>query len=201
MKQGLTTRDKSSKYIVKFITIILLFLASLSIVGGAFFFRKFHSSASETETITKTSRYGEIRHQLWSNQTLVKHFPTEIPPNALDVRIAYSPAHLQGGRFFQLRLKQPPYKIQKLLSQYRNIAKYKYQGGDTNTHSNQTHGVPTTFFYTSDSQQESFPSTYEILILDAHNKGSHNFKWNHGDSYGVAIDSSASEIVYWVEQW
>ncbi len=60
--------------------------------------------------------------------------------------------------------------------------------------------MPTTFFYTSDAQ-DSFPTTYEILVLDAENKGTPGFKWNHGDSYGVAIDSSASEIVYWAEAW
>jgi hypothetical protein len=61
--------------------------------------------------------------------------------------------------------------------------------------------VPTTFFYTSDSSTESFPATYEILVLNADDKGRPGFKWNHGDSYGVAINSSASEIIYWSEKW
>ncbi|MDP5339483.1 MAG: hypothetical protein NWQ28_13010, partial [Nodularia sp. (in: cyanobacteria)] len=103
--------------------------------------------------------------------------------------------------FFQVRLKQSPEKIQQLLLQYKNIAKYQYQGGSTNHHVNLPNGVPTTFFYTSDASIESFPATYEILVLDAKHKGTPSFKWNHGDSYGVAIDSSASEIVYWTEKW
>lgn len=57
------------------------------------------------------------------------------------------------------------------------------------------------FFYTGDASEDSFPSSYEILVLDAEDKGTPGFKWNHGNSYGVAIDSSASEIVYWAEQW
>jgi hypothetical protein len=108
---------------------------------------------------------------------------------------------LQGGSFFQVRLKQPQEKIKNLLSQYRHIAIHKYHGGNTNEHSNQTSGVPTTFFYTSDSGEESFPTSYEILVLGANNRGTNDFKWNHGDSYGVAIDSSTSEIVYWAEAW
>ncbi|MFN6571857.1 hypothetical protein [Dendronalium sp. ChiSLP03b] len=186
---------------VKIAMIVLLSLGSLGIVGGSFFLRKAFSSTSQSEIITDTSRYREIRNQLWSDGSEVKHFPHEIPVSNKGVRIAYSPGFLQGGSYFQVRLKQSPDKIQKLLSQYRNIAQRKYRGGDTNDHANLPNGVPTTFFYTSDYSGESFPATYEILVLNAQDKGSPGFKWNHGDSYGVAIDSSASEIVYWAEKW
>ncbi|MBD2525754.1 hypothetical protein [Nostoc sp. FACHB-133] len=179
----------------------LLALASLCIVGGSFFIRTAFSSTSEPKIITDTSRYKEIRNQLWSDNDRVKHFPNQIPTDAKDVHIAYSPEFLQGNTFFQIRLKQPPNKIEKLLSQYRNSAKYKYRGGNTNDHINQLNGVPTTFFYTSDSSTESFPATYEILVLNADDKGRPGFKWNHGDSYGVAINTSASEIIYWSEKW
>ncbi|MEH1920982.1 hypothetical protein [Nostoc sp.] len=179
----------------------LLALASLSIVGGSFFMRTTFSSTSEPKVITDASRYREIRNQLWSDNDQVKHFPNEIPADAKNVRIAYSPEILQGSSFFQIRLKEPPNKIEKLLSQYRSSAKHKYRGGNTNDHINQPNGVPTTFFYTSDSPTESFPPTYEILVLNTDDKGRPGFKWNHGDSYGVAINSSASEIIYWSEKW
>jgi hypothetical protein len=188
-------------HLVKVSMIVLLSLGSLGIVGGSFFLRKSFSDASEPGVITDTRRYGEIRHQLWSNSDRLKYFPNEIPPDATGVRIAYSPGFLQGSTFFQIRLKQPPEKIEKLLSQYRNHAKQKYRGGNTNEHINQPNGVPTTFFYTSDSPTETFPDTYEILVLDTTDKGRPGFKWNHGDSYGVAINSSKSEIIYWAEQW
>jgi len=179
----------------------LLALASLCIVGGSFFIRTTFRSTSEPRIITDTSRYKEIRNQLWSNNNQVKHFPNEIPVDAKGVRIAYSPGFLQGGSFFQIKLKQPPKKIEKLLSQYKNSAKHKYIGGNTNDHIKQPNGVPTTFFYTNDPPGESFPATYEILVLDAADKGRPGFKWNHGNSYGVAINSSASEIIYWAEKW
>jgi hypothetical protein len=108
---------------------------------------------------------------------------------------------LPGSSFFQIRLKEPQNKIEKLLSQYRSSAKHKYWGGNTNDHMNQPNGVPTTFFYTSDFHTESFPASYEILVLNADDKGRLGFKWNHGDSYGVAINTSASEIIYWSEKW
>ncbi|WP_341525281.1 hypothetical protein WKK05_22095 [Nostoc sp. UHCC 0302] len=188
-------------HFVKVAMIFLFSLGSLGIIGGSFFLRKAFSSTSESEIITDTSRYQEIRNQLWGNNDDIKYFPHEIPADAKNVHIAYSPGLLQGGSYFQARLKEPPEKIQKLLTQYRNIAKHKYIGGDTNDHINLPNGVPTTFFYTSDSAVESFPATYEILVLNAQDRGSAGFKWNHGDSYGVAIDKSASEIIYWGEKW
>jgi hypothetical protein len=180
--------------------ILLFSLGSLGIVGGSFFLRKAFSSSAESEIVTDTSRYSEIRQKLVSDKYQVKHFPKGIPADAKDVRIAYSPGFSQGGSFFQIRLKQSPEKIKQLLSQYKSVAKHEYKGGNTNDHANLPNGVPTTFFYTSDAE-ESFPPSYEVLVLNAQDRGSPGFKWNHGDSYGVAIDSSASEIVYWAEQW
>ncbi|MDZ7961519.1 MAG: hypothetical protein RMY34_27180 [Aulosira sp. DedQUE10] len=181
--------------------IVLFSLGSLGVVGGSFFLRKAFSSSGEPEIVTDTSRYSELRKHLISTDYQVKHFPTQIPADAKDVHIAYSPGNLQEGSFFQVRLKQSPEQIKKLLSQYKPVAKHEYRGGNTNDHTSLPNGVPTTFFYTSDASEESFPPSYEILVLDVKDKGTPGFKWNHGDSYGVAIDSSASEIVYWSEQW
>jgi hypothetical protein len=188
-------------YLVKIPTIILFSLGSIGIVSGSFLLKKYVASKGENQIITDTSRYREIRTQLWSNIDEVKHFPTEIPVDAKGVHLAYSPRLMPESSFFQIRMKQSPEKIQKLLTQYKNISQHQYRGGDTNDHTNQPNGVPTTFFYTSNSDAESFPATYEILVLNAKNRGTPGFKWNHGDSYGVAIDSSASEIVYWAEKW
>ncbi len=188
-------------HLVQIAMIVLFSIGSLGVIGGSFFLRKAFSSNSESELITDTSRYREVRNQLWFGNNQVRHFPNEIPADAKGVRIAYSPGFLQGGSYFQVRLKQSPEKIQKLLSQYRSIAKHEYIGGNTNDHINLPNGVPTTFFYTSESSAESFPTTYQILVLEANDRGRPGFKWNHGDSYGVAINSSASEIVYWTEQW
>ena len=188
-------------HLVKIATIIFFTLGSISIVVGSFWLRKTSSNIGQTEIITDTSRYGEIRNYLWSNNNEVQHFPVEIPPDAQGVQLAYSPGLTQGNSFLQVRIKQPSIKIQQLLSHYRKISQHQYRGGDTNDHINQPNGVPTTFFYTGDAATVSFPPTYEIMVLNAQNKGTSGFKWNHGDSYGVAIDSSASEIVYWAEEW
>ncbi len=201
MKQYLPRRRFASKHLVKIAIIVLMSLGSVGIIGVGLVLREVFSGAKEAKTVNNTSRYREIRHKFWSNQHLVKHFPDDIPTNASDVHLAYSPGALQGGSFFQLRLKLPAEEIKKSLNKYRTITKYKYRGGNTNDHANLPNGVPTTFFYTSGSKEDSFPDSYEILVLGANDRGSRDFKWNHGNSFGVAINSSISEIIYWVEEW
>jgi hypothetical protein len=202
MKRDLLPRPPRSTQLITVTAIALAVLGSFSIVSAGFVWKQaFDNTQKGNINFSDPSRYREIRYKLWSNQNLVKHFPPDIPVESSRVYLAYSRASEQGSSFLQLRLKLPNRQIQNLLQQYRAIAKYSYKGGNTNDHSNLPHGVPTTFFYTSGTQEDSFPVSYEILVLDAHNQGNSDFEWNHGDSYGVAIDSSASEIIYWVEQW
>lgn len=198
MKPSLTLGQNPSP-LVKVMMIVLLSFGSIGVVGGSFFLKKAFISSNQPEIVTDTSRYTEIRHQLLSSHNEIKHFPTEISTGVENMRLAYSPGSSQSGSYFQVRLKKSPQQIQQLLTQYRKQAKHKYRGGDTNVHANLPNGVPTTFFYTSESTTESFPPSYEILVLNAEDKGRPGFKWNHGDSSGVAIDSSTSEIIYWAE--
>ena len=189
-------------HILKFAMVTLLSLGGVGVVGGGFFLTQAFNKNKESKVIIGTSNYQDIRHKNWSNQLLINHFPAIIPSEATDARVLFYPGSPEYGRIFQLRMKLPEEQIIKSLSKYRNLAKYKFQGGDTNDHSNQENGVPTTFLYTANLEAESFPSTYEILVLNANNNGtSDDFSWNHGNSYGVAINSTSSEIVYWAEEW
>ena len=151
---------------------------------------------------TDISHYYQIRNQYWSSK-LIQHFPEILPPEATNISMAYFSGFLQAGAYFQLRLKLSPHQIKNLQRRFDAIATHKYWGGDTNSHTNQQDGVPTTFFYTNSLQDDHlFPESYEILVLEAQPLGKQpEFIWNHGYSYGVAISSSTSEIIYWVESW
>jgi hypothetical protein len=187
---------------VKFLTIILIACGGIVLVGGGFFLSRALDKSEEKQIVKDSSKYSEIRYKRWSNQTLVKHFPESIPSDATNIRLTYIPASAQGGSAFQVKFKQPRKKIESAIAQYGTVAKRKYKGGDTNEHSNQRNGIPTTFFYTSDDVENgSFPPDYEVLVLGAEDKGQKEFKWNHGNSYGVAISRLDSTIVYWVEAW
>lgn len=188
-------------FFVKIATVCLFSVGTFSIIAENFLFTKTSKNTRKTQIVTDISRYQEIRNHKWYDFNQIKHFPVEIPSNAKSIFMAYSPGLMSGSSFFQIRMQQPPETIKKLLLYYSNIAVYQYQGGDTNDHIRQTNGVPTTFYYTSKSDHETFPNTYKILVLKAKDQSQVGFKWNHGHSYGVAINDSASEIVYWVENW
>lgn len=191
-------------YIAKFTTITVLSLGSLGVIGGGFYLARAFDSKKEDSVVVSSSsnqNYQDIRHTTWSNQALINHFPAIIPSEAEDARVIYYSGSSDYGRIFQLQMKLPEAEIEKALSRYRDMAKYKYEGGDANDHMNQEDGVHTTFLYNTNLQGNTFPSTYEILVLNANNRGSSDFPWNHGDSYGVAINNSNSEIVYWAEEW
>ena len=186
---------------VQLATAILLSFGSFGLVIGGFWISKTASNHKQLQLITDTSQYQEIRNYKWTDLQQIQHFPPQIPTNAQVLQMAYASGLIPGSSSLQIRLKEPPAKIKNLLTQYKKISQHQYQGGNTNNHINQPNGVPTTFFYTSDSEIEDFPSSYEILVLKAEDKSQPGSKWNHGNSYGVAIDVASSEIVYWAEKW
>jgi hypothetical protein len=187
---------------VKIIAVISMAFAGIGLVGGGFVFSRASDKGQANQVVNDIKSYREVRNKVWFSQALVKHFPTEIPVDAQNVRFVSSFGYMQAGNILQLRLKQPQAKIAALLAEYEKVALSKYQGGNSNEHVNQPNGVPTTFFHTSDdSSNNSFPFNYKILVLGVSDKGSKDFKWNHGNSYGVAINTQGSEIVYWAEEW
>ncbi len=195
------TTGIASKYLVQIVIVILFALGGVALVSRNSIFKEALTNIKGNDKITDISRYKEVRHKLWSNESQIKYFPKDIPSDATNVSLVYSKGYLKGGNFFQVRFKLPSDKIKKLHSHYQKIAQHKFRGGDTNDHVNRPNGVPTTYFYTSGSDYYTFPAVYEILVLNANNKSSSGNKWVRGDSYGVAIDDYASEIVYWVEEW
>lgn len=153
-----------------------------------------------TTVIDDPSRYPAILEEMGDSE-LIRHFPTQIPDTAANVKFVYFGGFLQGGAYIQLRLQLPRDEITKIYNEYRSIAQYKFIGGDRNTHANELYGVPTTNFYTSGTDNFTFPNTYEILVLNVQPGDDPEFEWNHGYSYGVAISTMNSEIIYWAEDW
>ena len=149
--------------------------------------------------ITDVTRYAEIRDS-FEGSVLVQHFPDAIFSTATETKLDYLPRLMQGGSHFRLRLTLPPEQIRDLYLHFDAIAAYRYMGGAA-PHNTLADKIPATRFYTSATDDTSFPDSYEILVLGAEPGGSSEFAWNHGHSYGVAIDVSASEIVYWFEYW
>lgn len=187
---------------VKIIVVISMAFGGIGLIGGGFFLSRASDRSSYNQVVNDVKSYSQVREQIWSDKSLIKHFPKQIPADAKNVRFVYSPGYMQAGNILQLRLKQPQTKITALLAEYEKVALLKYRGGNSNEHVNKPNGVPTTFFHTNDDTTDnSFPFNYEILVLGVEDKCCKDFKWNHGNSYGVAINRQAEEIVYWTEEW
>ena len=165
--------------------VISFFVFSLNVLMGAF--------VAATTPITDIARYSEIRAQMGDSE-LKRHFPLSIPENAENVQFEYLPKFMMGGSHFQLKLRLPQAEISDLLTEFRSQTKYRFIGGNSSDHANIEGGVPTTYFYTSGTDDHSFQDDYEILVLNAE-------PWNHGYSYGVVISLEKSEIIYWAEYW
>ena len=190
---------------IKIITRVLMGLGILAVGGIVLIIVIIHFVIdSATQEVTDIKRYREIRQQFGSS-ALVKHFPDDIPADAKDVRLYYLPGFLQGGTFFQLKMKLPLEKIKSLQSQYQPLAKRKYKQGDKNnspTTSKCANNTVTHAYrcYTCGNEVTSFLPAYEILVFED-TSSEPECDGNHTEAYGVAINASTSEVTYWAEGW
>jgi len=137
------------------------------------------------------------------DQKLVGHFPAVIPADASFKKFTHFPGFLQGSAYIQLRLRLPPEHIRQLHTRFSMQRTKSFFGGDFNQHGNEKEGMRTTFFRTSDTEDQSFPTDYEVMIFDPILPESERQSgyWNHGRSHGVAISTDRNEIVYWAVAW
>lgn len=178
---------------------IVLLLALFLIVTLSELWGDYTQSLDFSQRINNVAQYTDLREE-FEGYLLGEHFPKTIPADATNVRLSYIPRRMQGASHLQLRLELPAEQVINLRAQFITDAKYQYWGGMIDQ-ANLPQGAQTTDFYTSGTDDHRFPSTYEIFVLEVRPAGSPDFEWNHGTSYGVAINVSASEIVYWFEFW
>jgi hypothetical protein len=187
----------NSRRLQRAIILALLSVAALAI-GVYQATQRYERADNSTGPVTDVSQYSEILNS-FDDSEITRHFPETLPPNVVVTRLWFMAPLFQGGTIFQLRTKQPSEQVETLYAQFIAEAEHLYRG-DTNVHANLPDGVPTTRFYTSGDNNRSFPESYEVIVLEAQPAGGAEFEWNHGYSYGVAIDKTASEIVYWLEE-
>lgn len=196
--------------LVKIGIIVLTFLGVVGIVAvWGIILTIIFSLGSATQDVTDIKRYQEIRSEFDPSRELTKHFPNNIPTDATNAYLFYSPGSFRNFTIFELKIKLPANRIKSLESQYRPLAKRRYKRGDKNnspteyTCSSDYANITITYDYhchTCGDTNSSFPPTYEILVLED-SRGEPDCITIHGAHSGVAIDSSTSQIVYWVVDW
>lgn len=195
---------KKSNQITLLIALILVLITCAGI--SFWFFIEFKAVGRSSETnwiITDLSQYAEVRREWRHNQALIAHFPQQIPIVATDAHLMYSPPFIQKGANLQLRFKLPPAEIKRLLAEYGKIAIQKYEGQEEGTAQYMRKGyLPLPLFHVNDDPLGVIlPKDYVIIVLGAEPQGEPDFVWNHGYTYGVAINETISEILYWAEDW
>jgi hypothetical protein len=185
-----------------FVYLVYLFAIGIVLVGGfGIYFA--YSFGKALEPISNISRYQEVRryvNEAWSHycSTLIAHFPSDIPNDARDIRF-YHQHFLKGGVTIQLRMKLPPKRIEEIQSRFRLAAKLKHIPGGKDNSIRIGYSPECMMLSLEDYaslmdgvSDRPFP---EILVLEDASVGYDYLK--RGCSYGVAIDSSTSEVIYW----
>ncbi len=182
---------------------IILITFSLAVGGLIYIINRDFDEA--LKPVTDSSQYEKILAG-FENSLTVKHFPSEIPSDAKNVRLYYLPGFLQGATLLELRMELTPEKIKTIEAEFLQKAKRKYIPGakdNSPTEEDSPTGTKVEYNYKSyigSLDGENFPSNYKLLVLED-TRGAPKYDWNHSDVYGVAIDRSTSEVVYWLEDW
>lgn len=182
----------------------LIALCILSVLIFGFVSLLLESFSQMTDEVIEVSRYEKILSENWNtNSNLVEHFPKDIPADAQNVKFSFFPGFMQGGAYIQLRYSINNNQIDALSNQFASRKIASFYGGNVNDHLSSDENIHTTYFYTNDSNNYTFPTDYEIVVLKAESCDPEKcgFKWNHGESSGVAISKQRSEIVFWAESW
>ena len=138
----------------------------------------------------------------WADSGLVSHFPPSVPPHARNVKFAAFPGILQAGAYIQLRMQLPADEVAAIQAQLEQATTHVYAGGGMFDHYNRDtqNNWPTTVFRTADDPQTTFyfPEHYTLHVLSAKDRGGN---WNHGDTSGIAVSTTAGEVIYWADSW
>jgi hypothetical protein len=185
--------------------IIQIILITFSLAIGGFIYIVNRDFDEALKPVTDPSQYEKILAG-FENSLTVKHFPSKIPADAQDVSLYYLPGFLQGATLLQLRMKLSPEQIKSIEAEFIKQAKRKYIPGakdNSPTEEDSPTGLKVEYNYKSyigSLNGENFPSNYKLLVLED-TRGAPKYDWKHSDVYGVAIDRSTSEVVYWLEDW
>lgn len=145
--------------------------------------------------ITDVNRYSEVLNSGDKDSPLLAHFPKEIPSEASNVRFAYQPRIMQGAMFLELLMTLPEAQIDELWSQYSNLEQYQFTDDKT------LNDIPEPILFLIRNEDQELDRDFSIFFIDAQPAGNEDFIWNHGTMYGVGINQTDLEIIYWLQYW
>ena len=147
--------------------------------------------------ITDVNRYSEVMESI-TPKTVIEHFPVSIPSEASNVKFAYQPRIMQGAMFVELLMTLPESEINEFQNKYGNLKQYHYSEETSLT------DIPEPILYLiSDENDDNndFDQNFSIYLISAEPAGKEDFIWNHGTMYGVGIDKTNFQVIYWFQYW
>ncbi|MBN1453224.1 MAG: hypothetical protein JW963_19580 [Anaerolineales bacterium] len=145
--------------------------------------------------ITDVNRYSEVLNSMDKDSPLLAHFPKEIPPEASNVRFAYQPRIMQGAMILELLVTLLESQIDELWSQYSSLEQYQFTEDKT------LDDIPEPILFLIRDANYELNRDFSIFFIDAQPAGKEEFIWNHGTMYGVGINKSDLEVIYWLQYW
>ena len=148
--------------------------------------------------ITDISRYSEVLSSTDEGSPVIAHFPKKIPSEANNVKFAYQPRIMQGAMFLELLMTLPESQINELQDEYGDLEQYHYSEEIGLT------DIPEPILYLiSDKSDENtgFDQNFSIYLISAESAGKEPYIWNHGTMYGVGINNTTFQVIYWLQYW
>jgi len=145
--------------------------------------------------ITDISRYSEVLSSEDDGSPPIAHFPKEIPVEAGNVKFAYQPRIMQGAMFLELLMTLPESQINELWDKYGDLEQYQYSEEKDLT------DIPEPILYLISDENNGYDQNFSIFLISAEPAGKADFIWNHGTMYGVGIDKTSFQVIYWLQYW
>lgn len=152
-----------------------------------------------TTVITDIGSYNKVmRIYNYPSAKVVSHFPKTIPSYAKDISFFQIPQFLQGGDEIYLAYSVSNEEFNALTKEYKDKAKHIVSSkGEIDSLGNKVYipgGVYTTLNINLNEKND-----FSIFIIDSVPYEPGN--WNHGKSYGTAINKTTGFVLYWFENW
>ena len=97
--------------------------------------------------------------------------------------------------FLELFMTIPENQINELWSKYSSLEKYQFADDKT------IKDIPKPMLYLISDKNNEIDQNFSIFLINTEPAGTDDFIWNHGTMYGVGINKTTFEVIYWLEYW
>lgn len=186
-------KDKPSKILLG--VLIPIFIISY---GINFIVLIFNETLTEIDNPKSYSKILRIYNYKKNNE--ISHFPSKINKDMKGITFVEHPPFLQGGGIIYLSYIDSSDNIVNLETEFNKKSKYILVKDSEYDKLRDKINIPNKVFETLEAKRSSITlDELKIFIIDSAPYKEKD--WNHGTSYGFAINTKTNRVVYWYERW